>query len=149
MVIRRLFPILALCACFMPAALATDGPTVRASHIWIREPAPGVDVLAGYFVLENLTDQPLALTQVGSPDFAAVMMHESVVKDGQESMQEVEQVVIPAHGSVEFKPGGYHLMLMQPKKSMYSGDMVTLMLTFSDKSGLTIMAYVRREPPAH
>ncbi|HEV7165053.1 MAG TPA: copper chaperone PCu(A)C [Gammaproteobacteria bacterium] len=146
---RHLFPLMVLCVSFLPAAMAADGPTVRASHVWIREAAPGVDVMAGYFVLENLTDQSLALTQVGSPDFGAVMMHQSVLKDGQESMLEVAQIVIPAHGSIEFKPGGYHLMLMQPKKNLYSGDMVTLMLTFSDRSGLTIMANVRRDPPAH
>ena len=64
-------------------------------------------------------------------------------------MQEVAQVLVPAHGSVEFKPGGYHLMLMQPKKNLFSGDLVTLMLKFSDGSELAILANVRREPPAH
>lgn len=147
--IQRFLLGLALCASILPAAVAADGPTARVRHVWVREAPPGVDVMAGYFVLENLTDKPLTLTETSSPDFGSVMMHESVVKDGQESMQEVAQVLVPAHGSVEFKPGGYHLMLMQPKKNLFSGDMVTLMLKFSDGSELAIMANVRREPPGH
>lgn len=146
---RHLFPLLALCASLLPVAVTADGPTARVNHVWIREAAPGVDVMAAYFVLENLTDKPLTLTAVSSPDFASAMMHQSVVKDGQESMQEVPQVVIPPHGSFEFKPGGYHVMLMQPKKNMYSGDTASLMLTFSDGSKLDIYANVRREPPTH
>jgi periplasmic copper chaperone A len=149
MVNQRFLIVLALAASFLPAAMSADGPTVRVHHVWVREAPPGVDVMAGYFVLENLTGKSLALTDVSSPDFGSVMMHESMVKEGQESMQEVAKIEIPARGSVEFKPGGYHLMLMQPKKNLFSGDMVTLMLKFSDGSELAIMANVRREAPAH
>lgn len=127
----------------------SDGPTVRASHIWIREAPLGVKVLAGYFTLENLTDKPLSLVDVSSPDFGSAMLHQSVTKNGVESMLPVETLAIPAGGSVELQPGGYHVMLMQPKKNLFAGDMVTLMLTFSDKSELAILAPVRRDPPEH
>lgn len=146
MVIRRLFLLLALGAALLPAL--ADGPSTRVSHVWIREAPPGVDVLGGYFTLENLTAKPLTLTGVSSPDFGSVMMHRTVQQGSQESMQEVAKIDLPARGSVEFKPGGYHLMLMQPKKNLYAGDSVTLMLTFSDGSELAIMASVRRDPPA-
>ena len=145
---HRLFPLLALCA-FLPAALMADGPSTRVSHVWIREAPPGVEVLGGYFTLENLTSKPLTLTAVSSPDFGSVMMHQTVQKGDQEDMQEVAKIDVPAHGSVEFKPGSYHLMLMQPKKNMSTGDSVTLMLKFSDGSELAILAPVRRDPPTH
>ena len=145
----RLFPLILLSLALLAPAMAADGPEVRASHVWVREAPPGSDVMAGYFTLENLTDKKLTLTGVSSPDFGSVMLHESVQKDGEESMQDVAEVTIPSHGSVEFKPGGYHLMLMQPKKNYYSGDLVTLMLTFSDKSGLMLMANVRRDAPVN
>lgn len=146
---RRLFLLLALAAAWLPAALMADGPSTRVSHVWIREAPPGVEVLGGYFTLENLTAKPLTLTAVNSPDFGSVMMHQTVQKGGQEDMQEVAKIDIAAHGSVEFKPGGYHLMLMQPKKNLGAGDTVTLMLTFSDGSELAILAPVRRDPPQH
>lgn len=143
---RRLFLLVALCAACLPAAMA-DGPSTRVSHVWIREAPPGVEVLGGYFTLENLTSKPLSLTEVSSPDFGSVMMHQTVQQGGQESMQEVARIEVPARGSIEFKPGGYHLMLMQPRKDLSAGDSVTLMLKFSDGSELAILAPVRRDPP--
>jgi copper(I)-binding protein len=145
---RRGYSLLALVLVAAPL-FAADGPSVQASHVWVRPAPPGVTVLAGYFTLENLTDAPLKLTGATSPEFAAVEMHQSTVKDGVESMQAVDSVTLPAHGKVEFVPGGYHLMLMQPKKDLGIGSMVTLMLTFSDGSELAILANLRRDPPAH
>lgn len=149
MVMRRLFLPLLLWAALSPAAAMADGPSTQVSHVWIREAPPGTDVMAGYFVLQNLTSRPLSLTAVSSPEFGQVMMHESVVQGSEESMRAVAKVELPARGSIEFKPGGYHLMLMQPRKNLFSGDNVTLMLTFSDGSELAILAPVRRDPPAH
>lgn len=132
----------------LPLVAWSAGPTVNASKVWIRQAPPGVSVLAGYFVLQDLTDKPLDLKSISSPDFGSVEMHRSFVKEGQEQMEPVPSITLPAHGSVEFKPGGYHVMLMQPKKNLYAGDMVILTLEFSDGSELTIMAPVRRDEPA-
>ena len=132
-----------------PLAAWSDGPTVSASHVWIRQAPPGINVLAGYFTLQNLTGKPLDLTSVASSEFGSVEMHKSFVKDNQEQMEAVPSITLPAHGSIEFKPGSYHLMLMQPKQNLFPGDMVTLNLGFSDGSELSILAPVRHDPPAH
>lgn len=141
---RRL---LFLTALLLVSAAWGDGPSVRVSHVWIREAPTGVQVMAGYFTLENLTGKPLNLVSVSSPDFDSAMLHQSVVKGGVESMLPVDTLPIPAGGSVELKPGSYHVMLMQPKKNLFTGDMVTLYLKFSDQSELAILAPVRRDPP--
>ena len=133
----------------LPLAGWSAGPSVLASKVWVRQAPPGVSVMAGYFTLQDLTSQPLDLKSVSSPDFASVEMHRSFVKDGQEQMEPVLGITLPAHGNVEFKPGSYHLMLMQPKKNLFSGDTVTLTLEFSDGSELTLLAPVRRDPPQH
>jgi copper(I)-binding protein len=132
-----------------PALVAADGPSTRVSHVWIREAPPGINVLAGYFTLENLTGKTLTLDEVTSPDFGKVEIHQSVQKDGTESMQQLDSLEIPAHGNVEFRPGGYHLMLMQPHKNLFSGDTVSLILSFSDGSQLAILAPVRHDAPLH
>lgn len=129
------------------AAAHAEGPSVRASHVWIRVSPPGVGVDAGYLTLENLTGKPLSLDKVSSPDFESVMIHKSIVKDGVESMQELPKLELPVRGGVDFKPGGYHLMLMSPRKNLFPGDTVTLMLSFSDGSELAILAPVRRDAP--
>lgn len=146
---RHRLLLLLMLAVLLPLANAAAGPSVRASLVWIRQPPPGVAVLAGYFTLQNLTDQALTLTAVESRDFGSVEIHKSFVKDGVEQMEPVPSVAIPAHGSIEFKPGGLHLMMMQPKKNLFAGDMAEVILTFSDGSQLAILAPVRHDPPAH
>ncbi|HSN17873.1 MAG TPA: copper chaperone PCu(A)C [Gammaproteobacteria bacterium] len=146
MIARRLASVLLM---LLPFAALGDGPSVGASHVWIRQPPPGIGVVAGYLSVQNFTAKPLDLISISSPDFGSVEMHRSFIKDGQEQMESVPAVTIPAHGSMAFKPGSYHLMLMQPKKILFPGDIVTLDLSFSDGSELTIMAPVRHDPPAH
>jgi len=133
----------------LPLVAWSDGPSVRASHVWIRQAPLGVNVMAGYFTLENLTDKPLTLTAATSPDFGAVELHKSTIRDNIESMESVVSVDMAAHSSIEFKPGSYHVMLMHPKRNLFTGETVILDLTFSDSSELTILAPVRRDAPAH
>lgn len=147
--LRKICISLYIALALIPFAGHADGPTMAASHVWIREAPPGVTVMAGYFTLENLSGQTLTLISVASPDFNSVSVHRSVQKNGTDSMEPVANLAIPAHQSVAFAPGGYHLMLMKPVKQFYDGDLVTLTLTFSDHSSLTIMAPVRRDQPQH
>lgn len=128
-------------------SVGADGPEARVSHVWIRQAPPGINSLAGYFVLDNLTHRPLTLVNVTSDDFDSVMMHETVSQNGMDSMRPVERIMIPANKSVTFAPGSYHLMLMNPHRNFGIGDMVALTLIFSDQSALTILAPVRRDAP--
>lgn len=123
------------------------GPSVSATHVWIREAPPGVEALAGYMTLTNQTAQPLTLDKVTSPDFGEVTLHRTVQQHGMDSMQNLKSLALPARQSVTLAPGGYHLMLEHPVKPLYDGDLVTLTLIFSDQSSLTIMAPVRRDAP--
>ncbi|MGH8282283.1 MAG: copper chaperone PCu(A)C [Gammaproteobacteria bacterium] len=147
--LRRILIPLCMVFSFIPFAAHGDGPAVAASHVWIREAPAGVSVMTGYMTLENLSAQTLTLVSVTSPDFRSVIVHKRVQKNGMGSMQPVARIAIPAHQSFVLAPGGYHLMLMKPVKRLYDGDLVTLMLTFSDHSSLTIMAPVRRDQPQY
>lgn len=126
---------------------SSQGPSVIANRVWIREAPPGVEVMAGYMMLTNQTDQAVTLDKVTSPDFGEVTLHRTLLQKNVDNMQAVKSLPIPAHNSVTLTPGGYHLMLMHPIKPLYDGDLVTLTLVFSDQSSLTIMAPVRRDPP--
>lgn len=146
---RKPLMLLCLLATLAGFGARADGPAVGASHVWIREAPPGVSVMAGYMTLSNFTGKPLVLRDISSSDFGSVMLHRTVEKDGMDSMEAVQDLVIPAHGRVVLAPGGYHLMLMQPHTHLFDGDLVTLTLNFSDGSVLTILAPVRRDAPQH
>lgn len=124
-----------------------DGPSVNASHVWIREAPPGTEVMTGYLTLSNRTDRALVLDGITSPDFGEVTLQPGTEQNVKPSTQTVKALALPAHASVTLGAGGDHLVLMRPAKTFHAGDFVTLTITFSDGSSLTIVAPVRSNPP--
>lgn len=145
---RCLALLLLPCLLFAAGMAHAEGPSIHASHIWIREAPPGSEVMAGYMTLTNQTGQALTLDKATSPDFDEVTLHRTLQQKGAASMQVMKSLTLPAHSNVVLAPGGFHLMLTQSVKPLYEGDLVTLTLTFSDRSSLTIMVPVRHDAPA-
>ena len=63
-------------------------------------------------------------------------MHEHTMKDGVMKMSQVMSIDVPAGGTVELKPGGYHIMLFETANKYGPGDKIDLTLKF--ESGLTV-----------
>ena len=132
-------PLVALCAVLLlgagatSAASATSAQQIRVSHAWLRI-LPGALPAGGYATLHNDGDQPAALTGARSAVYAQVMLHESSTAGGTNRMHMVEAMSVPAHGSAALTPGGFHLMLEQPRQAVKPGDVVRLTLTFADGS---------------
>ncbi len=92
---------------------------------------PGGGPMAGYMALRNHSDQLIRLTAASSDAFGRVMIHRTVVEDGQARMAHQSGGVAIAPGEVvEFKPRDLHLMLMQPRAELEVGDTVEVELTF-------------------
>ena len=62
---------------------------------------------------------------------------------GMMTMQPVESVPVPAGETVELKPGGYHVMLLDVKKVLAVGDTIDVTLTFEKAGEVTTTAEVR------
>jgi len=58
-------------------------------------------------------------------------------------MRRQDEAAIAPHGSLEFKPGGYHLMLIHPLRTLKQGDEVELRFLFSDAPPVTVRAPIR------
>ena len=119
------------------ALAATQGPPITVEHGWVRW-LPANLPAAGYATLRNDSDRPVKLTGADSPDYGMAMLHRSMQMHGQDTMQRVDALDIPAHEAVKLAPGGYHLMLMNPKHPIKPGDTVRVSLHFAD--GETIRA---------
>ena len=115
-------------AVVIPAEAA--GPEVSISDAWMRVIVPSRPA-AGYFKLENKSDKAVDLVAASSPGCGMVMLHESVHENGMDKMMMVKSIAVPAHGKVEFMPGGYHLMCMSPSAAMKPGASVPVTLKFS------------------
>jgi copper(I)-binding protein len=126
---KRLF----LCLLLFISACSGDSAPVTISDIVVNKPMPGMNMSAGYFTLTNHTSDTIVITAVTSPQFGSVEMHESVIEEGIARMVELRDLTLPPDSSIEFRPGGKHLMLMQPADELdtvsfdfHAGDDVIL-----------------------
>ena len=116
--------------------------TVEVTGCWIRAlPAPAPS--GGYFVVHNHGKQAIKLTGARSATYGMVMLHKTTEKNGMSSMSEAGDITIPAGGSLEFKPGGYHAMLEDAAQAPKVGDAVTLDLLFDDGTKASAQCEVR------
>jgi periplasmic copper chaperone A len=94
-------------------------------------------VSAAYMTITNSADKADRLVKAESDVAGLVELHETViVNDIAQMVLQESGIEIPAMGKAELKPGGFHIMLLQLKKELIEGDMITLKLIF--ESGLVI-----------
>lgn len=122
--------------------LASEDIAVR--QPWVREAPPMSSMLAGYLTLQNNTGHAIKITGADSPAFRAVEMHRSVIRNGMATMIKQDYVTVPAHGKFIFAPGGYHLMLMHPKRPLKAGDKIRMTLRFGHGRRLSFDMPVRK-----
>ncbi len=118
---------------------------IRINDPWIREAPPNARMLAAYMTIENLSSQPQILTSITSSVFANVMIHQTITRDnGMVGMVHESQLIVKTQDKVVLAPGGYHLMLMMPKKTIVAGDKVDLILKFAEGKEMVIEVPVRK-----
>jgi periplasmic copper chaperone A len=139
---HAVFAWLILAPAAIAAAAEEAGVSVR--DAWVREAPPGVSMMAGYMVLQNKTSRPQVLVAARSSGFETVMIHRSIARQGMTGMEHAPQIELLPNASLLFAPGGYHLMLMNPKRRLHSGDRVEIVLEF--RGGLVVpVAYEVRK----
>ncbi|MCC7447534.1 MAG: copper chaperone PCu(A)C [Anaerolineae bacterium] len=102
-------------------------------------------VSAAYMVIKNAGSQPDQLVSVTSDVSGKTEVHETTVKDNVASMHPIPALDVPANGSVELKPGGYHVMMMDLKQPLTPGQTINLTMNF--KSGTVIKLVVPVKAP--
>ncbi|HEX5808712.1 MAG TPA: copper chaperone PCu(A)C [Anaerolineales bacterium] len=121
---------------------------IQVGNPWVRTvnttEGMGGSTTALFMKLQNNTDTPDMLLEAESDIADMVQIHLSEIDaNGVSSMHEVQGVEIPANGSVELKPGSYHIMVMGLKQMIKEGDTVTFSLTFQKAGTITVEAPVK------
>jgi copper(I)-binding protein len=84
-----------------------------------RPPLGSSGVGAGYFTITSA--RPDRIVAVSSSAADAVEIHSSVTERGMMSMKRLETVPLSAGRTLEFAPGGLHLMVFAPRLDPSSG----------------------------
>jgi copper(I)-binding protein len=106
---------------------------------WLPANVPG----GGYMTLVNTGSAARVLIGASSPDYGEVGIHQTRIREGLNEMTPVESVELRPHIPVRFAEGGYHLMLMQPRRSLRPGDRVLITLLFAVGPSIEVPFEVR------
>ncbi len=130
------------------AVLAACADDVTVTRAWARATVPGQPVAAAY--LDISSAQGAVLTGVRSDAAGAVQMHSMRDDRGVMRMRELGRLELPAGQTVRLAPSGSHLMLLDLKRPLRTGDRIALDLTVVDRAGRSrivhTIAPVRAEP---
>ena len=145
--VRRALSGLLLTLAAIPAVAAEPACLPVLEGGWIRAAPPGATALAGYGTLRNRCAVAFSVRDVKAPDFAMAMVHQTVVESGMSRMRLARDLRAPARGTLEFAPGGSHMMLMHPKRAIREGDRVRVEIVLEGGRRVPATLVVRREAP--
>lgn len=138
-------------ACSSPDA----GPSISIEEAWVRASMmpinddavgqSGAGNSAAYMIIKNQGREPDRLVGVTTVEDIAefVEIHRSEMKDGVMTMGQVEGIDIPAGGEIALEPGGYHIMLINLKRTLTEGEAIKLVLDFKVLGSLMVDAEIR------
>lgn len=113
-------------------------------HPWSRETAVGQAVGGGFLTIANSGSREDRLLAGTAAVAAEVQLHTMTMDGGVMRMRQVtDGIAIPAKGSVELKPGGYHIMFMGLKRQLRQGERVPVTLRFQRAGSVTVQFAVQ------
>ena len=90
-----------------------------------------------YLEIRNQGAADDRLVAVDTPLAKKVELHQSTMEEGIHRMEKVESIVVPAGGTVELAPGGFHVMLIDLKFMLMEEETIPVTFTFEHSGAIT------------
>lgn len=116
------------------SAWAQSPAPVEVKDAWVRATVAQQKSTGAFMQLTAQADT--RVVQVSSPIAGVVEIHEMAMDKDVMKMRAVPALPLPAGKTVELKPGGYHVMMMDLKGPVKAGDVVPVTLVLERKDGL-------------
>ena len=124
--------------------LAHAADTIAVKQPWARATPAGAKTGAAYMTIDNTAGAADRLTGAASDVADKVQIHEMTMVNGVMQMRQItDGLAVPANGSVELKPGRYHIMLIGLKKPLKAGETFPLTLTFEKAGNISVTVPVQ------
>jgi copper(I)-binding protein len=159
---------LALVASVAVGCSSGGSASITVTDPWARASSAMAAAGAAYMTIQNTGSAADALIGASSPAAKTVEVHETVVMGspapsasdgmgmgsplpsasgeaggGMMGMQPIARLEIPAGGTVELKPGSYHIMLIDLNQELKAGDTIEITLKFEKAGDVKVTAAVR------
>jgi periplasmic copper chaperone A len=150
---------------------SAGGSKIEISDAWARTSPMVEGAGAAYMVIKNTGTEADKLVGASSPAAKTAQVHETYVVEaspeasmdggmgGMKSpaasmdmgsgsgemmgMRQIESLDIPAGGSVELKPGSYHIMLLELVAPLKAGDKIDITLKFEKAGDVKVTTEVK------
>ena len=124
-----------LAAALLAATAAQAQNAVKVDKAWARPTVAGQAGGGGFLTIVGggAADRLLSASAGISK---GVELHKMEMDGNVMRMRAVDAIDVPAGGTVELKPGGYHVMLMDLKAPLPKDSQVDLTLVFKDAKGV-------------
>lgn len=143
----------ALVVASVAAGCSSGSASIVVADPWARASSATAAAGAAYMRIENSGSAADALIGASSPAATTAEVHETVAmgspapdasgNGGMMGMQPVARLQIPAGGSVELKPGSYHVMLIGLRQDLEPGATIEITLRFEKAGEITVTVPVR------
>jgi copper(I)-binding protein len=104
---------------------------VQVKDAWARPALQGQTATGAFMSL--MSNDGARLVGVSSPVAGVVEIHEMVMEGSVMKMRAIPGLDLPPGRSVELKPGGFHVMLMDLKRPLKAGERVPVELRIETK----------------
>ncbi len=124
-------------AFFLAASLmgaAAHAQTVEVKDAWARTTVPGQKASGAFMKLT--AREGTRLVGASSPVAGVTEVHEMKMEGDIMRMRAIAGLDLPAGQTVELKPGGYHVMLLDLKTALRKDSSIPLTLVFKDAKGV-------------
>jgi copper(I)-binding protein len=116
---------------------------VEVGGAWVRPTVEGQLGTGAFMTLRSR--EPLRLVGASSAVAGVVEIHEMALQNNVMRMRAIEALPLPAGQPVELKPGGYHVMLMDLKRTLRAGEQVAIELQFETADKRRVVQVVQAE----
>jgi periplasmic copper chaperone A len=134
------------------APAATQHGPLRIETPWTRAALEGRQG-AGFLTIRNTGAVADRLVAAASPVAGRMELHTHIRDGDVMRMRPVEDIPVPAGGSVSLQPGGLHLMFMGLNRPLVAGETIPVTLRFAQAGEVTIQLAVQaagaRGPGGH
>jgi len=111
-------------------ATAWAQTTVKVEDAWVRGTVATQKASGAFMRLTPSANARLVAAQ--SPVAGVVEIHEMTMEKDVMKMRQIPGLDLAAGRTLELKPGGYHVMLMDLKQQLKGGEQVPITLVFED-----------------
>lgn len=119
-----------------------NAPGVVVTDAMVRLPAVPGTPGAAYFTVSQGSGAPRKIASVYVEGAERAEMHETTTANGISKMQQVKDVPIETGKSVQFKPGGLHVMLFDVADTLKAGSTTELTITLDNGDKVSVPARI-------